>query len=314
MNDDQTVVEEVRYHPAGRLLILAAAIVLLLIAVAGILAYRLEGASFGRYLAGLFLLIGGYVCLVLLLAPASVQFLAGHLVLRRPLGRLTLPYEQITAVRQTRALIILETRHQTVRLHKLLANTDAYLMVALERHVPAGRRQRAQRRQPTFPYQLRSKRLGPAVLLVMGVGMILFAGATTVYIFTTTEPIGLGQGLLMGLLVLVGAGFGLGTTIGFFWHFIWRYDFTAEAIVLRRVLRTSRYPAHDIRQVRVVQETVTVRGFDRIVSGVLLTYADGRELKLEPNRFGFPMDYTDAEEAARAVDLAAQLQHLYLPR
>ena len=314
MNNDQTIIEEVRYHPAGRLLLLAAAIVLLLIAFIGGMAYRQEGFLFGLYLAGFFLLIGGYVCLALLLAPQSVQFLADRLILRRPLSRLTLPYEQISAVRQTRGLIILETRQQTIRLHKLLANTDAYLITALERHVPAGRRQQTQRRQPTFPYQLRSKRLGPLVLLVMGVGMMLFAGATAVYLFTTTEPIGLGQGLLMGLLVLVGAGFGLGTTIGFFWHFIWRYDFTAEAILLRRVLRTSRYPAHDIRQVHLVQETVTVRGIDRTVSGVLLTYGDGHELKLEPNRFSFPMDYTDTEEMARAADLAAQLRHLYLPR
>jgi hypothetical protein len=66
-----------------------------------------------------------------------------------------------------------------------------------------------------------------------------------------------------------------------------------------------------LQAVQVKEDPRKVRGVPRTVYQLELLYADGSVVILEPNGFGFPMDYIDAKEAQITAELAIQIRHAY---
>jgi hypothetical protein len=275
------------------------------------MAYSQEDVRWGLPTAVIMLVLALLWLFALAASPQLVQFGQDHLIIRRWLGTVTLLYRDISAVRQSRPFITLTTPDQTVRLYKLYANTDAQLMTALEKFVPAANAVQEKRLYPKLPFTFHSASTG-AVGTFVGMFLLLGGGtASFAYLITEPESIESLQWLCIPIFGLMSTGFGLMFLYMLVREFPRKYRFSPSEISLHYLFHSVRHPVQGLQAVNVKEDPRKVRGVPRTVYQLEFLYADGSVITLEPNGFGFPMDYIDAREAQITAELAAQIRHAY---
>lgn len=308
---ERQIQQEIRYPPLFRLLNGAGILVLSGIAFVGWMAYRQEDVGWGLPAAVFMLALALFWLFALAASPQVVQFGQEHLIVRRWLGTARLAYQDISAVRQSRPFITLVTPDQTIRLYKLYANTDAKLMAALEEFVPVANADLEKRLYLALPFTFQSARTG-AIGIFIGMLLLLGGGIATFGFFVSeTEIIEPWQWVCMPLFSLLSIGFGLMFLYMLVRNFPRKYVFTPSEIRLHYLFHTVRHPVRGLQAVQVKEDPRTVRGVPRTVYQLELEYTDELVVKLEPNGFGFPMDYIDAKAAQTTAELAAQIRNAY---
>ncbi|MFZ0545665.1 MAG: hypothetical protein WAM60_09520 [Candidatus Promineifilaceae bacterium] len=308
---DSPIRVEIRYPPLFRLLNGISVLVFLGIAFLGWMAYLQEGVGWGLPAAVIMLALTAFWLFALAASPQLVQFGEDHLLIRRWLGTTKLAYQEISAVRQSRPFIILQIPRRTIRLYKLYANTDAKIMTALEKYVPAANTVQQERLRPSLPFTFQSASTGAFGTLV---GMVLLLGggiATFVYLITEPDQVEGLQWVCIPFFSFISTGFGLLFLYMLVRQYPRKYLFTPSEIRLQYLFHAVRHPAQGLRSVTVKESPRTVRGVPRNLYQLELAYANGATVLLEPNAFAFPMDYIDAKEAKRTADLAAQIRYAY---
>jgi hypothetical protein len=308
---DSQIQAEVRYPPLFRLLNVVGILILLFMAITGWLAYSQEEATLGLPIAVVMIGLSFLWLLAVAASPVVVQFGVEQLTVRRWLGTARLGYQDITAVRQSRAFITIVTPSRTLRLYKLYANSDAKLMTALEKYVHAAKAVQEKRLYPKLPFTFQNATTG-AVGIFVGMFLLLGGGiASFAYLITEPESIEPLQWVCIPFFGLMSTGFGLMFLYMLFRQYPRRYIFTPSEIRLRYLFHSESHPTRGLQTVEVKEDHRTVRGVPRTVYQLVFHYEDGSTFMLEPNGFAFPMDYIDAKEAQITAELATQIRHAH---
>ncbi len=303
--------QEIRYQPLFRLINILGILVMFGMTFISWMAYTQEEVRWGLPTAVFMFLLGLLWLLALAATPIVVQFNQDHLVVRRWLGTSKMTYRDITAVQQSRPLITIISPEKTLRLYKLYANTDAKLMTALEKFVPVANAVQEKRLYPNLPFTFHSASTG-AVGILVGMFLLLGGGiASIVFLVTETEAIEPLQWVCLPLFGLMSIGFGLMFLYMLVRQYPRRYRFTPSEISLHYLFHKTRHPVKGLQAVKIKEDPRTVRGVPRTVYQLELIYVDSSTLLLEPNGFGFPMDYIDAKEKQITAELATQIRHAY---
>ena len=302
---------EIRYPPLFRFINILGILVMFTMVFISWMAYTQEEVDWALPTAVIMLLLGLFWLLALAATPIVVQFRQDHLQVRRWLGTSKMMYRDITGVRQSRPFIILKTTEKTLRLYKLYANTDAKLMTALEKFVPVANAAQEKRLYPTLPFTFNSASTGPVGVFV---GMFILLGggiAAFAYLITDTESIEPLQWVCVPLFGLMSVGFGLMFLYMLAREYPRKYVFTPSEIRIHYLFHAARHPVQGLQAVTIKEDPRTVRGVPRTVYQLNFQYADGSIVMLEPNGFGFPMDYIDAKEKQITAELTTQIRHAY---
>lgn len=303
---------EIQYSPGMRRLSVLLIIFLFGFGGIGWQAFKLEGARFGLYAMLACLITGLYWLVVLGTAPQLVRFADGQLTVRRWLGVRTLRYAEIQAVQSGYGLIILRTRKGSIVLHKLHAQDDARILVALEHFVPAAQQAREERLSIGLPFVFRG-RLGTATftglsgLMLMGVGI----GALG-YSLSGASRNDVSLRCFLPVFGLISTGLGALFIYLLLWTYPRRTIFTTQHMTQLFLLHTTVQPMVGVTAFEPGNTLRTVRGVPRRVHHITFRYNNGEEFRWAPGEFDFPVDYVDAAVVAQVNDLVEQLRRAYL--
>ncbi|MCB8983608.1 MAG: hypothetical protein H6659_07275 [Ardenticatenaceae bacterium] len=244
--------------------------------------------------------------------PRQVRISAAYLEVRYWGRDVRIALTAVTAVSRRRLFIFLSTAEASVRLTRLHLDHAALLWQALQQTVPLLQaRQHAWRTAP-LPFAIRPRRTMPWLLGTLGF-VLLGAAFAIVAAFIHDQPAlprrdGLGVfafSLICAVLGITGLKLAL-------WDYVYLYQFAAEAMVWRSVLRVRRWNPRHLQQVALRQGEIRVRNIPYTRHWLELIFADGRVVSFAPHDLGVALDISTVENQQQLADVAARLRHVYL--
>ncbi|HRQ37165.1 MAG TPA: hypothetical protein PLD25_04525 [Chloroflexota bacterium] len=189
----------------------------------------------------------------------------------------TIPYEDITAVRQNRLFIIIHTRHGRILIERSIQRSSQ-LVAELNRRAPALRRAAVRYITAPLPRHLTAK-LSSFLSYLFLIGLCLFfslgmIAALQVSDNTLEKLLALtvsATSIVLGLLLLYNTLFDLPR----------RVTFLYQHIMVVHVLRRQRFDAGTLQDANVKRQMITYKGVTRPSDTLILTFTDGRSLTLQ---------------------------------
>ncbi|NJN54134.1 MAG: hypothetical protein HC804_04875 [Anaerolineae bacterium] len=189
----------------------------------------------------------------------------------------TIPFESITAVKQNRLFLVIQTSNGRHLIERSIEQST-HLLAELHRRAPALRRASVTAIIDPLPRRLSGK---PSQFL-FGFGLflmlVLFGMGMAVNVLPDSHSLQRIATLLFSLLSFL---IGLLLLYLTLFDFPWRVTFAADQITMRHLLRQQQFAVANLQDAQVKRHMITHKGVTRPSYTLALTFAHGRTLSIQ---------------------------------